>query len=109
MKRWIQVAGYADDLQAAYDYFLEHGGSMAAARFYDRYERTVTSIVNQPESAAVRGHGWRQKPIPNSTFSTFYGERGLYWMLVGIQSTVRDPVQIQARLLIRETSEFVEE
>jgi hypothetical protein len=53
----------------------------------------------------VRGNGWRQKPIASSTFSIFYGERGDFWLLVGIQSTVLDPDRIQAVLLIREVRE----
>ena len=108
MIQWIQVAGYAGDLQAAYDYFVERGGSVAAERFLMRYERSIATVIMQPASCAVRGHGWRQKPIPNSTFSVFYGERGPFWMLVGIQSTVQAPDRIQAMLLIREVYERTE-
>ena len=102
MKPWIQVAGYAEDLQAAYEYFLARGGAVVAEKFFVRYEKCVAVIVAHPESCRQRGHGWRQIPIPNSTFSIFYGERGQFWMLVGIQSTVQDPDRLQAMLLIRE-------
>jgi plasmid stabilization system protein ParE len=105
MSEWVQVAGYAEDYQAAYDYFKARGGAAAAARFVERYKLCVKAIVAQPRGSAVRGHGWRQKPIPNSTFSIFYGERGAFWMLVGVQSTVQDPDRIQAMLLIREVGE----
>lgn len=105
MSEWVQVAGYAEDYQAAYDYVKSKAGQRAAARFIERYERCVKVIVAHPKSSAVRGHGWRQKPIPRSTFSIFYGERGEYWMLVGVQSAVQDPDRIQALLLIREVSQ----
>ena len=102
MKPRVQVAGYAEDLQTAYDYFKTKGGQRAAERFFARYEENVSAILAHPKSSVLRGHGWRQKPIPNSTFSIYYGERGAFWMLVGIQSTVQDPDRIQAMLLIRE-------
>ena len=101
----MEVAGYAKDYQAAYDYIKARGGKVAAGRFVERYRQCVNAIVAQPRSSAVRGHGWRQKPIPHSSFSIFYGERGVFWMLVGVQSTVQDPDRIQAMLLIREVSE----
>lgn len=107
MTEWIQVGGFAGDLQAAYDYFKRAGGLAAADRFLAQYNRCVAVITRHPEGCAVRGHGWRQKPIPDSTFSLYYGERGGYWMFVGIQSTVQDPDRIQALLLIREVSENV--
>lgn len=105
MMQWIQAGGYAEDLQAAYDYVNTRGRRVHAERFLARYTRCITSITAHPKSCAIRGHGWRQKPIPNSTFSIFYGERGIFWMLIGIQSTVQDPDRIQAMLLIREVSE----
>jgi hypothetical protein len=105
MKQWVQVSGFAGDLQLAYDYFRQKGGVAAATRFLTRYEHCVAAVTAHPKLGAIRGHGWRQKPIPNSTFSIFYGERGKYWMLVGIQSTVQDPDRIQASLLIREIGE----
>ena len=108
MREWIQAAGYADDLQAAYDYF-KRGGFEAARRFLERYESCITRIVAKPLTCAVRRHGWRQKPIPRSTFSIYYGQRGAHWMLVGIQSTVQDPDRIQALLLIREVAAEADE
>jgi plasmid stabilization system protein ParE len=105
MSEWVEVAGYAEDLQAAYDYFKTRGGKTAAARFVERYRRTLNAVVAFPRSCPARGHGWRQKPIPHSTFSIFYGERGAFWLLAGVQSTVRDPDRIQAMLLIREVGE----
>ena len=105
MSEWVQVAGYAEDYQAAYDYVKSRGGLRAAAKFVQRYERCMKAIVAQPRSSAVRGHGWRQKPISRSSFSIFYGERGVFWMLVGVQSAIQDPDRIQALLLIREVSE----
>ena len=102
MKFWVQAAGYAEDLQTAYDDLKARGGKVVAEQFLERYHQSVSTITDQPRSSAVRGHGWRQKPIPHSTFSIFYGERDLFWMLVGVQSTVQDPDRIQALLLIRE-------
>ena len=104
MSAWVQVAGFAEDYQTGYDYIKGRGGLTAATRFVERYERCMKAIVAQPKSCAIRGHGWRQRPIPHSTFSIFYGERGAFWMLVGIQSTVQDPDRIQALILIREVS-----
>lgn len=105
MSQWVQVAGYADDLQAAYDYYKTRAGMMAAEQFLTRYLAGVGTITAYPESCAVRGHGWRQKPIPRSNFSIFFGQREAFWMLVGVQSTVQDPDRIQALLLIREVGE----
>ena len=102
MRQWAQVVGYAEDLQAAYDYFKANAGFLAAERFLARYNQAVSVITAHPRGCAVRGHGWRQSPLPHSTYSIFYGERGDYWLLVGIQSTVQDPDRIQALLLIRE-------
>jgi plasmid stabilization system protein ParE len=108
VKEWVQAAGYAEDYQAAYGYFKSRGGVRAAERFLERYRRAVRTIVTHPASCAVRGHGWRQKPVANSTFSIFYGERGDFWLLVGLQSTLLDPDRIQAALLIREVSQTEE-
>lgn len=108
MSEWVQVAGYADDLQAAYDYIKSKGGKAAAVAFLKRYGDCVDAVVAYPKSSAVRGHGWRQKPIPHTTFSIFYGERRGFWMLVGLQSTVQDPDRIQAMLLIREVGDEAE-
>lgn len=105
MMPWVQVPGYAEDLQAAYDYYKQRGGASAAEHFLGRYQRAVTLLTEHPLSRANRGAGWRQMPITNSAFSIFYGERGNCWMLVGIQSTVQDPDRIQALLLIREVGE----
>ncbi len=104
MIAWVQVAGYAEDLQSAYDYYKQRGGAAVAERFLERYHKAIVLLTEYPQSCAVRGHGWRQMPIAHSAFSIFYGERGSYWMLVGIQSTVQDPDRIQALLLIREVS-----
>ncbi len=105
MSQWVQVAGYAGDLQAAYDYYKARGGERAAEQFLARYLLCVGATTEYPESCAIRGHGWRQKPIPHSNFSIFYGQRESFWMLVGVQSTVQDPDRIQAMLLIREVGE----
>ncbi len=102
---WVQAAGYAEDLQAAYDYHKARGGERVAERFFARYQSSVAALTTFPRSAAIRGHGWRQKPIPSSIFSIFYGMRGGFWMLVGIQSTLQDPDHLQALLLIREVGE----
>lgn len=106
MTAWAQAAGYAEDLQQAYDYFKTKAGNAAAEKFLARYEKAVTAIVAHPKSCGVRGHGWRQRPITHSTFSIFYGERDGFWLLVGVQSTVQDPDRIQALLLIREVGEM---
>jgi hypothetical protein len=104
MTQWAQTVGYAEDLQAAYDHFKANAGALAAERFLARYGQAVAVITSHPRSCSVRGHGWRQRPVPHSTYSIFYGERGGFWLLVGIQSTVQDPDRIQALLLIREVS-----
>jgi len=104
MTQWVQAGGYAEDLQAAYDYFKSGGGPAAAENFFRRYQRCVEMVTNRPKNCGVRGHGWRQQPIPNSTYSIFYGQRGGLWMLVGIQSAVQDPDRIQALLLVREVA-----
>ena len=101
---WVQVEGYSEDYQAAYDYFKQRGGVPAAARFVERYKPCVKTIVAQPRSSAVvdTDGGKSRSRIPRSAFSM--GTRCL-WMLVGVQSTVQDPDRIQAMLLIREVSE----
>jgi hypothetical protein len=36
MSEWVQVAGYAEDYQAAYDYIKSRGGLAAAEKFVGR-------------------------------------------------------------------------
>src|SRR5688500_12541083 len=82
MTQWVQVAGYAGDLQAAYDYFLSRGGPLAAARFFSRYERCVSSIVAHPESNAVRRHGGvrsRFRTQPSAFFMASVMRSGCLW------------------------------
>lgn len=59
MSQWVQVAGYAGDLQAAYDHYKTRAGESAAEHFLVRYLECVGVITAYPESCAVRGHGWR--------------------------------------------------
>ena len=105
MKPVKEAEGYADDLQAAYDYYKSYGlGS--AERFLSGYAEAIEIIQRSPFVCRSRRHGWRQmiiKGYPN--YSIFYKELPLCWLLGGVVSGVRDPDIIQARLLIREVTE----
>lgn len=105
MKPLREAAGYAEDLQAAYDYYK--GYSVAAAgRFLAAYEAEVAILSAHPFICRERRHGWRQMPIrQHPGFSIFYKELPACWLLGGIISTLRDPDLIQVRLVIREARE----
>ncbi len=62
MKPFREAAGYAGDLQAAYDYYK--GYSLAAAqRFLSAYEAEIAIVTVHPSVCSVRRHGWQQMPI----------------------------------------------
>jgi plasmid stabilization system protein ParE len=92
------------DLQQAYDYF-KRGGSTAAERFLIRYEEAMRAVQLHPEICRVRPSGWRQRPIPRSSYALFYREAPDFWLIAAVISTVQDPDMIQAQLLIREIGE----
>ena len=104
MKPFKTAARYAADLQQAYDYFRQ-GGSRAAERFWERYNRALHVIMTNPQACRLRPSGWRQKAIPQSSYAIFYREAPTFWFLGRVISTVQDPDLIQARLLIREVGE----
>ena len=58
-----------------------------------------------PEICHVRPSGWRQRPIPRSSYALSYREAPDFWLVAAVISTVQDPDMIQAQLLIRETGE----
>ena len=104
MKRFKEAEGYADDLQAAYDYYKAYG-SQTAERFLAAYQEAVEILKRMPRICRPRRHGWRQMIIqeyPN--YSVFYKELSFCWLLGGVISTVQDPDLVQARLLLREVA-----
>ena len=109
MKPFKEAEGYADDLQAAYDFYKAYGRGVAG-RFLAAYGEAVGTITRHPFVCRPRRHGWRQMVIRRYPgYSIFYKELPDFWLLGGIVSTLRDPDLIQARLLIREVSESPEE
>jgi len=102
MKLFREAEGYADDLQAAYDYYRTYSPS-AAERFLTAYSRATKRIERNPLACRPRRHGWRQMIVPgHPNYSIFYKELPVCWLYAGVIPTVRDPDVIQARLLIRE-------
>ena len=102
MKPFKEAEGFAEDLQAAYDYYKTYG-RRSAERFLAACEAAIKNIRYNPFVSHPRKHGWRQLVIlrhPN--YSIFYKELADCWLLGGVVSTIRDPDTIQARLLIRE-------
>ena len=104
MKSFKTADTYAADLQQAHDYFMQ-GGQATADRFVERYDRAMQTIKANPLVCRVRPTGWRQFPLPRSTYAIFYRETPEFGFLGGVISTVQDPDVIQARLLIREIRE----
>jgi plasmid stabilization system protein ParE len=105
MKPFKEAEGYADDLQAAYDYYKAYS-VQTAERFLAAYEESVAILQGRPRICRPRRHGWRQMIIhgyPN--YSVFYKELSFCWLQGGVIPTVRDPDLIQARLLLREVAE----
>jgi hypothetical protein len=74
MSAWIQVAGYADDLQVAYDHH-KLGGPIASQRFWERYQRTIDSIiVYRRASLCDRTDGDRNRSLDQFTASSMARE-----------------------------------
>jgi len=105
MKPFKEAEDYAQDLQAAYDYYKAYS-PQTAERFLAAYERAEAILRQSPFISHPRRHGWRQMIIQDyPVYSVFYKELFFCWLLGGILSTVRDPDMIQARLLVREVTE----
>ena len=105
MKPFKEAEGYAEELQAAYDYYGSYS-PFTARRFLAAYEEAVDVIARHPFVSRPRRHSWRQFVISRYPgYSIFYKEFPDYWLLGGIVSTLRDPDMIQAQLLIAETGE----
>ncbi len=105
MKAFREAEGYADDLQAVYDYYKAYG-SETAERFLAEYERAVDVLRHSPFICRSRRHGWRQMIIQAyPSYSVFYKELSFCWLLGGVIPAARDPDLIQARLLVREVTE----
>ena len=105
MKPFREAEGYAEDLQAAYDYYKAYGRE-TAGRFLAAYEEAIAILKGRPRICRPRRDDWRQmiiQPYPN--YSIFYKELSFCWLLAGVISTVQDPDMIQARLLLREVTE----
>lgn len=78
---------------------------MAAERFLVRYEEAMRAVPQHPEICRVRSSGWRQLPIPRSSYALFFGEAPDFCLVAAVLSTVQDPDMIQAQLLTREIGE----
>lgn len=105
MKSFKEAEGYAEDLQAAYDYYKAYS-AQTAGRFLAGYDRAIMILQSSPFICRARRHGWRQMIIHEyPVYSLFYKELSFCWLLGGILPTVRDPDTLQARLLVRESSE----
>ena len=74
---------------------------MAAERFLVRYEEAMRVVQQHPEICRVRSSGWRQWPIPRSSYALFFREAPDFWLVAAVLSTVQDPDMIQAQFLIR--------
>lgn len=104
MKPFREAAGYATDLQAAYDYYKTYSPG-AAARFLVAHQAEIAVITAHPFVTHVRRHGWRQLPIRRHPgYAIFYQELPAFWLLGGVIPTMRDPDLILAKLLIREVT-----
>jgi hypothetical protein len=102
MKPFREAAGYAGDLQAAYNYYRAYSEG-AALRFPASYQSDMAVISSHPHVAHVRRHGWRQIPVRrHPRYAIFYKEVPDFWILGGIIPTARDPDVMLASLLIRE-------
>lgn len=69
MSEWVEAAGYAEDYQAAYDYFKTRGGRATAERFVMRYRRCVKAIVAHPrhdDRGAGGGGAWPCAASPSA-------------------------------------------
>lgn len=105
MKPFKEAEGFADDLQAAYDYYKAYSNS-TAGRFLAAYEVAIRIVQSSPYVCRPRPHGWRQMVIHEyPRYSIFYREFDYFWLFAGVISTVQDSDTIQARLLTRETKE----
>ncbi|HEX9784600.1 MAG TPA: type II toxin-antitoxin system RelE/ParE family toxin [Opitutaceae bacterium] len=93
------------DLQAAYDFYRQRSAAVAD-RFVSAYAETRDRLIAQPSLFRVRSHGWRQAIIPKfPRYGIFYKEMDAFWLIAGVVSTVQDPDNLLARLLIREATE----
>jgi plasmid stabilization system protein ParE len=102
VKPFREAGGYADDLQAAYDYYKSYS-ARAATRFLSAYLKEVAVVTSNPLVTHVRRHGWRQLTIRrHPRYAIFYKELPGFWLLGGVIATMRDPDQILVKLLIRE-------
>ncbi|MDO8540067.1 MAG: type II toxin-antitoxin system RelE/ParE family toxin [Opitutaceae bacterium] len=105
MKPFKEAVGYAEDLQAAYDYYKAYNLE-TAERFLTAYQDAIRILKGRPRICRPRRNDWRQmiiQPYPN--YSIFYKELSFCWLLAGVIPAVRDPDMIQARLLLREVAE----
>jgi plasmid stabilization system protein ParE len=98
-----------EDLQAAFEYYRTRN-PLAAEQFLRAYLASIKLLVRNPKICRQRAHGWRQMAVRGfSSHSIFYKEFPGFWLVGGILCTIRDPDDIQARLLIREVGETPEE
>lgn len=105
MKPFREAEDYADDLQAAYNYYKDYSAK-SASNFLKHYLADIALIASNPLIARTRRHGWRQIPIRrHPRYAIFYKELPDFWLLGGVASTLRDPDRILVDLLIREASE----
>ena len=105
MKPFKEAEGYAEDLQAAYDYYKAYS-LQTAERFLMAYEEATELLKRRPRICRPRQNEWRQMIIHDyPVYSIFYKELSFCWLLAGVIPTIRDPDLIQARLLLREVSE----
>ena len=105
MKPFKEADGYAEDLQAAYNYYKAYSVE-TAGRFLTAYEEATELLKRRPRICRPRQNEWRQMIIQDyPNYSLFYKELLFCWLLAGVIPTIRDPDLIQARLLLRELSE----
>ncbi len=105
MKPFRLAEGLPDDLQAAYNFYAQRS-LVAAERMVAEYVAMRDRIVAQPRMFRQRRHGWRQAMVPRfPRYAIFYKELDDFWLLAAILSTVQDPDNLLAALLIREATE----
>lgn len=78
MKPFKEAEGFADDLQAAYDYYKSYSNT-SAKRFLAGYAEAVKIIQRSPFICRPRRHGWRQMIIQDyPSYSIFYPNAGCW-------------------------------
>ena len=108
MKPFRLAVGVPADVQSAYDFYAQRSG-IAAERFLAAYLLTRDQIVARPLLWRLRSHGWRQAAIRTfPRYAIFYQEKKAFWLVAAVTSTVEDPDNLFARLLIREAAEETE-